>query len=39
MIYLPLILWGIDKIYKKEKPYLFIWATAAAAMSNFTFSI
>ncbi len=40
MIYLPLILWGIDKIYKKEKkPYLFIWATVAAAMSNFTFSI
>ena len=37
MIYLPLILWGIDKIYKKEKPYLFIWATAAAAMSNFYF--
>ncbi len=37
MIYLPLVLMGIDKIYKKEKPYLFIWATAVAAMSNFYF--
>lgn len=37
MIYLPLILMGIDKIYKKEKPHLFIWATAIGAMSNFYF--
>lgn len=37
MIYLPLVLMGIDKVYKKEKPYLFIWATAVAAMSNFYF--
>ena len=37
MIYLPLILMGIDKIYKKEKPHLFIWATAVGAMSNFYF--
>ncbi|MDO4276151.1 MAG: YfhO family protein [Eubacteriales bacterium] len=37
MIYLPLILIGIDKIYKKEKPHVFIWATAIAAMSNFYF--
>lgn len=37
MIYLPLVLMGIDKIYKKEKPYLFICATAVAAMSNFYF--
>lgn len=36
-IYLPLILMGIDKIYKKEKPHLFIWATAVGAMSNFYF--
>ncbi len=37
MIYLPLVLLGIDRIYKKEKPYLFIWATAVSAMSNFYF--
>ena len=37
MIYLPLVLMGIDKIYKKEKPWLFIWATAVSAMSNFYF--
>ena len=37
MIYLPLVLMGIEKIYKKEKPYLFICATAVAAMSNFYF--
>ena len=37
MIYLPLVLMGIEKVYKKEKPYLFIWATAVAAMSNFYF--
>lgn len=37
MIYLPLVLMGIDKVYKKEKPYLFIWATVVAAMSNFYF--
>ena len=37
MIYLPLILVGIDKIYKREKPWLFIWATAVSAMSNFYF--
>ena len=37
MIYLPLVLMGIDKIYKKEKPWLFIWAVAISAMSNFYF--
>lgn len=37
MIYLPLILMGIDKVYKKEKPHLFIWSTVLAAMSNFYF--
>lgn len=37
MIYLPLILMGIDKIYKKEKPHVFIWSAAIAAMSNFYF--
>lgn len=37
MIYLPLLLLGIDKIYKKEKPYLFMGMTAIAAVSNFYF--
>lgn len=37
MIYLPLVLMGIEKVYKKEKPYLFIWSVAIAAMSNFYF--
>ncbi|MBR1693404.1 MAG: YfhO family protein [Lachnospiraceae bacterium] len=37
LIYLPLMLLGADKIYKKEKPYLFILSTALAAMSNFYF--
>lgn len=37
MIYLPLILMGIDKIYKKEKPHVFIWSTFVAAISNFYF--
>lgn len=36
-IYLPLIILGIEKIYKKEKPYLFIAFTAIAAASNFFF--
>ena len=37
MSYLPLVLMGIDKIYKKEKPWLFIWTTVISAMSNFYF--
>lgn len=37
MIYLPLILMGIDKIYRKEKPHLFIWSVTVAAVSNFYF--
>ena len=37
MIYLPLILLGIDKIYRKEKPYVFIWSVALAGVSNFYF--
>ena len=28
---------GIDKIYKKEKPYIFIWSVALAGLSNFYF--
>ena len=37
MIYLPLILLGIDKIYKKQKPYVFIGSVALAGLSNFYF--
>lgn len=37
MIYLPLILLGIDKIYKKQKPYVFIWSVSLAGLSNFYF--
>lgn len=37
MIYLPLLLLGVDKIYKKEKPYLFIIMVAISGMSNFYF--
>ena len=37
MIYLPFVLLGVEKIYKKEKPHIFIIATAVAAASNFYF--
>lgn len=37
MIYFPLIILGIEKIIRKEKPYLLIIATAVSAMSNFYF--
>ena len=37
LIYVPFILMGIDKIYKKEKPYIFIWSVAIAGMTNFYF--
>lgn len=37
MIYFPLLCLGVEKIYKKERPYLFIITTAVAAMSNFYF--
>lgn len=36
-IYFPLLILGVDKIYKKEKPYLYIIAVAVSAMSNFYF--
>ncbi|MCR5627040.1 MAG: YfhO family protein [Lachnospiraceae bacterium] len=36
-IYFPLVLSGIDRIFEKKRPYLFIWATAFAATSNFYF--
>ena len=28
---------GIDKIYRKEKPYVFIWSVTLAGVSNFYF--
>lgn len=37
MIYLPWILMGIDKIFRKEKPWLFVSMTAVSAISNFYF--
>lgn len=37
MVYFPLILIGIDKIFSGEKPWLFIWMTAVSAISNFYF--
>lgn len=37
MIYLPLVLLGIDKILKKQKPFLYIIMVAIMAMSNFYF--
>lgn len=36
-IYFPLLLIGVDKIYKKERPYLYILTIAVSAMSNFYF--
>ena len=37
MIYFPLMLLGIEKIIRKEKPHLFIASAAISAMSNFYF--
>lgn len=37
MIYLPLLIMGVEKIYKKERPYIFTIVVAVAAMSNFYF--
>ena len=37
MIYMPLMFLGIDKIYRKQKPYLFIFSTCVAAVSSFYF--
>ncbi|MDC7290848.1 YfhO family protein [Blautia schinkii] len=36
-IYYPLLLLGIDKIFNKEKPYVYIITLAVSAMSNFYF--
>ena len=37
MVYFPLIILGIEKILKKEKPYLFILTVFICALSNFYF--
>lgn len=37
MIYFPMLCLGIEKIYKKEKPYVFIMSVCLAAMSNYYF--
>lgn len=37
MIYLPFLLIGIDRIFKKKKPWLFIVSVAVAAASSFYF--
>lgn len=38
MIYLPLILIGVDKIYQKKKPWLYIGMLALATISSFYFA-
>ena len=37
MIYFPLLCLGVEKIYRKEKPYVFILSVCVAAMSNYYF--
>lgn len=37
MIYLPLLIMGVEKIYRKERPYIFTITVAVAAISNFYF--
>lgn len=37
MIYLPLLFLGIEKIYRKERSYLFVWMVTISAVSNFYF--
>lgn len=37
MIYLPLLIMGVEKIYRKERPYLFTIIVAISAISNFYF--
>lgn len=36
-IYLPLLLLGVDKIFKKEKPYLYMSMVGISCISNFYF--
>lgn len=37
MIYFPLLCLGIEKIFKKEKPFLFVLAVCLSALSNYYF--
>lgn len=37
MIYLPLLLLGIEKIFRRERPYLFLGMITLSAVSNFYF--
>ena len=37
MIYLPLIIWGMEKLLHRENAALFVFAVAITAVSNFTF--
>ena len=37
MIYFPFMILGMEKIIRKEKPYLFIVSAAVSAASNFYF--
>lgn len=37
MLYLPLLIMGVEKIIKGKRPYLFILVVAISAMSNFYF--
>lgn len=35
MVYFPILLLGVDKIYRKEKPYVLILTAALAGVTNF----
>lgn len=37
IIYFPLLCLGIEKIYQRERPYVFIFAACVSAMSNYYF--
>lgn len=37
MIYFPLLCLGIEKIYQRERPHVFIFAVCVSAMSNYYF--
>ena len=37
MIYFPVLCLGIEKIYQRERPYVFIFAVCVSAMSNYYF--
>ena len=37
LIYLPLVLLGVDKIFRERRPMLFIFSCTVAAVSNFYF--